>query len=496
MGNDLRAQVAADRAARASGGETGRRGATVLTVSSEYRVAWLSSGPPECLSRSLCDSEQACYRTIGREDPCPQCAATRVLATGFLQRVERTLGGEEGRPRRISLVASPVFDAVGRIERVLVIIQELPVSGDADPEEAERERLAGLGLLTAGIVHNLNNILGSLAGNADLALLYPEDRKVAVKALKVITRDSERAAGVLRRVSQAAKGIAPGPAADLAEVFEHVMHRMEPEAEARCLTVVRQFTSVPAVACDPWALRRLLMAVVRGAIFAARPGSEVVVSLARRPCRGQEPSARRAVQLRLQFARSPEVPAQSCACPLNLEELPEEARADESLSLAEELAGRLGGSVRHLKCELDSRVTVTVPIADDLRQAGSARDDLRAGQDFLRVLVVDDEECIRHIMTLMLEADGQRVESAADGEQAVARCAAEHFDVVFLDLMLPGSISGAETLERLRRCSPATRIVLMTGRGRDADTVRCMDRADATVLKPFYRQEVLDALHA
>src|SRR5215475_6090509 len=79
-----------------------------------------------------------------------------------------------------------------------------------------------------------------------------------------------------------------------------------------------------------------------------------------------------------------------------------------------------------------------------------------------RILVIDDEAHIRHMMRLTLEAAGYEVGEAADGLQGLEMCGADAvWDVVLLDQKMPG-IDGIETLRRLRERAPATRVIMVT----------------------------------
>jgi DNA-binding response OmpR family regulator len=79
-----------------------------------------------------------------------------------------------------------------------------------------------------------------------------------------------------------------------------------------------------------------------------------------------------------------------------------------------------------------------------------------------RVLVIDDEAHIRHMMRITLETAGYEVGEAADGLRGLEMCGADAvWDVVLLDQKMPG-IDGIETLRRLRECAPATRVIMVT----------------------------------
>ena len=104
-----------------------------------------------------------------------------------------------------------------------------------------------------------------------------------------------------------------------------------------------------------------------------------------------------------------------------------------------------------------------------------------------KILVVDDEEDILELVRYNLARDGYRVVCAASGEQALSRAKSEPFDLIVLDLMLPG-IDGLEVAKRLKN-KPETRhipIIMLTAKGEEADIVTGLELgADDYVTKPF-----------
>jgi DNA-binding NtrC family response regulator len=105
----------------------------------------------------------------------------------------------------------------------------------------------------------------------------------------------------------------------------------------------------------------------------------------------------------------------------------------------------------------------------------------------LRILVVDDEALIRWSLVETLSDAGNEVVAVPDAENAVqvVRDAAVPFDVVLLDFRLPDS-SDLTLLSRLRRLTPATRIILMTAYGTPEIVQGALDLGAFCVLnKPF-----------
>ena len=103
------------------------------------------------------------------------------------------------------------------------------------------------------------------------------------------------------------------------------------------------------------------------------------------------------------------------------------------------------------------------------------------------VLVCDNEEPLRALVTAALDGNGYRIVEARDGEESLALARAERPDVIVLDMMMPGR-SGLEVLAELRR-DPAfekTRVLMLTARAQAIDRTAAGEAgADRFVPKPF-----------
>ena len=112
-----------------------------------------------------------------------------------------------------------------------------------------------------------------------------------------------------------------------------------------------------------------------------------------------------------------------------------------------------------------------------------------------RVLFVDDEPAIRDAVGYAFRTEGFDVETRADGDSGLAAALAEDFDVVILDLMLPG-LAGTEVCRRLRAESPVP-IVMLTAKTGEVDRVLGLEiGADDYVAKPFSMAELIGRVRA
>jgi len=107
-----------------------------------------------------------------------------------------------------------------------------------------------------------------------------------------------------------------------------------------------------------------------------------------------------------------------------------------------------------------------------------------------RILVVEDEAALAGAIEDDLVLEGYEVEVASDGHAAAARALAEAFDLIILDVMLPGK-DGFEVCRELRRAGRRTPIIMLTARAQESDKILGLELgADDYVTKPFSPREL------
>src|SRR5438045_3119495 len=112
-----------------------------------------------------------------------------------------------------------------------------------------------------------------------------------------------------------------------------------------------------------------------------------------------------------------------------------------------------------------------------------------------RILIVEDEPAIAEAVEYALKAEGFDVETVDDGNAALEQARAKAYDLLVLDLMLPG-LSGVEVCRRLRDDSPVP-ILMLTAKDGEVDRVLGLEvGADDYVTKPFSVAELLARVRA
>ena len=113
-----------------------------------------------------------------------------------------------------------------------------------------------------------------------------------------------------------------------------------------------------------------------------------------------------------------------------------------------------------------------------------------------RILIVEDDRTLRQALTFNLEREGYDVRSAVDGQQALDWARNDQFDLMLLDVMLPG-MSGIEVLRVLRSEGNTSPVIILSAKGDEIDRVVGLKvGADDYVAKPFSRPELLARIEA
>lgn len=113
-----------------------------------------------------------------------------------------------------------------------------------------------------------------------------------------------------------------------------------------------------------------------------------------------------------------------------------------------------------------------------------------------QILVVDDDTRLRSLLTRYLGEQGFNVQTAADGAQMDRLKKREHFDLLVLDLMMPGE-DGLSICRRLRGAGDSIPIIMLTAKGEEIDRIVGLEMgADDYLPKPFNPRELLARIHA
>jgi PAS domain S-box-containing protein len=404
----------------------------------------------------------------------------------------------EGQHRRKSGETFPV-EINARIvtldrEYLVAIVRDVTEKKKLEEQFLRAQRLESLGMLSAGIAHDLNNILAPVLMGAPLLRLrasHPSDLRV----LDTIEASAARGAGLVRQILSFAHGAAGGK---IVLQPKHVLRDIGALIQQTFPKNVTLEEEIPnelwTVEGNPTQLHQVLLnlcvnardAMPRGGTLRLRAANRDIDLAAAQAGEGGTPG--RHVML--------EVSDTGTGIPPDiLDRIWEPFFTTKAsgkgtglgLATVRGIVANHGGFVQ-VESAPDRGTTfrVFVPAGEQatpLRTAASAQIAERAGHGEL-VLVVDDEESIRHVANATLSRFGYRVLTAANGNEAMALYAprAADFDLVVTDLSMP-EMGGAELALALSKLNPGVRVLFMSGASVDPEGKLPPDAR--ILMKPF-----------
>lgn len=362
----------------------------------------------------------------------------------------------------------------------------------AQDQLVRTEKLRALGEMASGVAHDFNNLLAAILGRAQLLLKVVTDARLQ-KWLQVIERAALDGAQTVRRLQEFTRIRRDQPlvAVDLnhviREALEITQSRWRDEALRRGVEVEARLLlePLPEIAGDPVELREAMTNLILNAVDAMPAGG--VLTLASsivgdhiQVCVvdtgvGMPAAVRARIFDPFFTTKGPQGTGLGLAMTYGI--ISRHAGRIE----VESEEGR--GSTFRLLFPRAAAVEPSppAPAAEGTRTTG------------LHCLVVDDEEAVGALLGDVLDAGGHTAVVCTDGEEAVQRFQAGHFDVVFTDLAMPG-MSGWQVAQAIKASAPDVPVFLITGFGVELSPEECRSNGvDAVLPKPLSIEEVLSA---
>lgn len=328
----------------------------------------------------------------------------------------------------------------------------------------QQERTRALGTMASGIAHDLNNGLSLILGYGDMLLLEEERFPAGSKErsyLEQVVRAGRDNAQMVKRLREFYRPCAAREdrqAVDLNEIVNQAISVTEPkwrsEAEAggASISIKNDAGKIPLIAGAPAELREVLTNLIFNAVEAMPHGGSI---------RFQTRSKSGFVRLTVADTGTgmTEDTRQHCLEPFYTTK--GEGGSGLGLAMSYGIIRRHGGTIS-VESRLNRGTTfvIILPIPNEpiAPVARAVPKEVRP----LHVLVVDDHEGIREIVSAYLAEDRHIVETAASAKEAMEKFRAGRFDLVITDRAMP-EINGDELAATIKRINPSKPVIMLTG---------------------------------
>jgi PAS domain S-box-containing protein len=404
-------------------------------------------------------------------------------------------------------VCAPLLGAGGQPMGIVVAFRDATDAIRIQEERAKASKLESLGLLAGGIAHDFNNILTAILGNVSLARAVITTNPQADAALVEAEHACVRARQLTQQLLTFSKGGRPVKKPMHLERVVKASIRLALSGSPIGWTA-RIDRDLWPVNADEGQLTQVFNNILINAQQAVPRGGRIVVTA----CNHTETEERWEFGMKVSsgpYVRVSVIDEGVGISPEVLGRIFEPYFSTKStgsglgLATSQSIVKNHGGYLS-VETELGCGTTMHVNLPAAVMEHVAAEDPgpplARAPRSGGRVLVLDDEESIRTLATHLLRLLGYEVETVSTGEAAIARYIqareeARPFDIVLLDLTIPGGMGGGQVISALMEIDPDVRAIVVSGYASDALLSRYREHGfKAAVTKPFTVQELSAAL--
>jgi|GEM_PF-4317178 len=419
----------------------------------------------------------------------------QALIEGKSFTAERFIPGPDGQERIRLSHYFPLRDAGGQVVGVINIIRDVTEERRMEEERRRLDKLEALGLLAGGIAHDFNNLLTAVLGNISLARLHlPADHEVQ-KLLAEAERASLRTRDLTQQLLTFAKG--GEPIRELATISD-LLHDIT-RFILRGSSVRPAITIAPdlwPVEVDKGQFGQVVQNIVLNARQAMPAGGTLYLTAENvtiaPPGQGIVPPG---AYVRITFRdEGIGIPKEHLSRVFDPYFTTKQEGSGLGLAVVHSIVRRHGGYIT-VDSVLGQGATFTIYLpAQPERRAPreTPRPAVAAPEKYAgRILIMDDETMVRELLRRYLSHLGFECDEAGDGRHMLekyqeARRAGRPFDLVIMDLTIPGGMGGKEAIVRLRQLDPTARAIVVSGYANDPIMARYAEYGfNGVVSKPF-----------
>jgi signal transduction histidine kinase/ActR/RegA family two-component response regulator len=369
-------------------------------------------------------------------------------------------------------------------------LQELKLAQD---QIVQAEKLRAMGEMASGVAHDFNNVLAVVLGNIQL-LLYQMDRlspEEIREGLKVIERSSKDGAETVRRI-QEFTGLRRDKefiSLSLNEIITEVANITQPRWKGQTqkkgiqVELLTQLGDIPLIMGNPSELREVLTNIIFNAVDAMPEGGKLTIAT--------QPQTEDWVEVRMAdtgMGMTEEVKKRVFDPFFTTKGV---KNSGLGLSVSYGIIKRHGGEIL-IESEPGKGTSFILHLPTGYGEEGTVVKEVASIKESrqARILVIDDDDSVRDILSRMLKTKGHQVAVASNGEEGIERFKSEPFDIVFTDLGMP-RLSGWEVGKAIKGINPKVPIAMITGWGVELDRGKMSDSGiDLIISKPFNFDQV------
>ena len=462
-------------------------------VDSDFNIRYID---PEWQKLYGLPDGKKCYEYfMGRNEVCPGCGAAKALETKTTVVKETVLVKEGNRPVQVTSI--PFVGRNGEWLTAQVYV-DLTERKKMEEEHLKVAKLESLGVLAGGIAHDFNNILTAIIGSIGFAKLCISAEDDIYEALTVAEQAAFRAKDLTHRLLTFSKGGEPiRKVVSVPKLLKNTAGLVLSGSSALCEFMLKDDLS--PVEVDEGQISQVINNILLNALQAMPGGGKVRIAAENKSIEAND-----GLPLTKGKYVKVSISDQGCGVPKeNIKKIfdPYFTTKDKGsglgLTAAYSIIEKHHGYIQ-VESEAGTGTTFTVylPASESSLLIEKKESEYFPAGKKGRILIMDDEEILRNFVVRMLKKAGYEVSAASDGVEAFelyeqAEKSGEAFDVVIMDLTIPGGAGGKETIQRLLEIYPDSKAIVSSGYSDDPIMANYKDYGfKAVVEKPYSINEL------
>jgi len=406
-------------------------------------------------------------------------------------------GFDEEDLKTLSSFAGQVSISIENAQLFSDLKQTLQELRQAQDQVVQAEKLRAMGELASGVAHDFNNVLAVVLGNTQL-LLHQLDRldpEGIRQGLKVIERSSKDGAETIRRIQEFTgvrrdrEFISLSLNNIVTEVVNITQPRWRDQTQKKGIQIelTTHLGEIPLIMGNPSEIREVLTNIIFNAVDALVDGGKLTITT--------QPQAEGWVEMRVAdtgVGMTEEVKRRVFDPFFTTKGV---TNSGLGMSVSYGIIKRHGGEIL-IESELQKGTTFIVHLPTGYGEQEAVAKEVIVPKESrrARILVIDDEDSVRDILSRMLKTKGHKVVVAPNGEEGIERFRAEAFDLVFTDLGMP-KLSGWDVGKTIKEINPKTPVAMITGWGVELEREKLSESGiDLVISKPFNFDQVIDVV--
>ncbi len=433
---------------------------TLLNNIAEQLTSWKSE---EAIGKNISEIFDIRDERTGELQICP---VNKVLKSGEIVTLlnHTVLIGKTGLETPIADSAAPIKDSEGNMLGVILVFRDVTLEKQRESNILKLKKIESVGVLAGGIAHDFNNILTGILGNIDLALISKMEPSEIQRYLNNAAKGCKRAASLTQRLLTFSKG--GSPVKENASIGEIIKESIEfslhgSNIKAECSIPENLWTSK----VDRDQIDQVIQNLIINSIESMIDGGLLTVKCKNIILNKDHPREGKYIEIKI-------IDTGIGIDKKNMDNIfdpyfsTKETGSGLGLAITYSIINNHNGFIEvNSKQGEGTEFTVYLPSDENKNNKPGIKLDSKIynSNDHYSILIMDDDDEIQKMLEIILKKLGHSVVTTSNGKETINKFESENFDLIILDITIPGGMGGVETISKLKIIDPNVKAIVSSG---------------------------------